>query len=132
LEEPAETARELTSQIELAEKLRTKHHWSRLLTAIGQATPERVVISSIETSPPQWNPSARAYPVQSSGNAKARIDLPPVLTGVVIKGHAADHPDLSAFMAEVHASGLFRAMDLKEARRDKLQITLGGRANPAE
>jgi len=45
--QPARQADQLTREVSLAERLRTKHHWSRLLGTLAQATPEKVVIEAV-------------------------------------------------------------------------------------
>src|SRR5437870_3872790 len=54
LEEPRHEAARLGREVHLAERLRTKHRWSRLLAMLAQITPGRVLITSISTEPPQW------------------------------------------------------------------------------
>ena len=120
MEEPRLHAEQLSKQVELAEKLRTKHRWSRLLAALGNATPERVLITSVQTNPPQWAPGTYLAAVQAAADSKDRTRMmPPLLTGITITGYAVDHQDLSAFMAAVHGSGLFASMDLRQARRER-------------
>jgi Tfp pilus assembly protein PilN len=116
--DPQHESDELARDVMLAQTLRTKHHWSRLLAAIAQATPEKVVLSSLSTDPPDWNPGLRAGSVVAAGPDQKEIKRQ-VINGIIISGHAVDLVDLSAFMAAIHASGSFASIDTKEARREK-------------
>lgn len=114
---PKQESDQLAREVGLAEKLRTKHRWSRLLANLAQATPERVVLLSLTTDPPDWNPALRTMAVAVGPDQKE--DKRQMLKGVILSGQAVDHNDLSMFMAAIQTSGTFASIDLKEARREK-------------
>jgi Tfp pilus assembly protein PilN len=116
LDVPRREADSLGRQVALAERLRTKHYWSRLLGAIGRAIPENVVLTSVATDPAQWAPSLRrASAGAASGEARRLVE------GVTVTGHASDHADLSVFVSAMYRSGVFDRIELRQARRDKSQ-----------
>ena len=118
---PQAEADRIEREVSLAQRLRTKHRWSRLLAALAKATPERVTITSVATDPPQWDPGFKTpVLVASAGNGTStEPQARKILDGIVIQGHAADHQDLAAFLNGLHASRLFASIDLKQAKREK-------------
>jgi Tfp pilus assembly protein PilN len=118
---PQAEATRLEREVALAERLRTKHRWSRLLAAVARATPERVVITSVATDPPQWDPSFKTptMVVSTAGNSAEQPEARKILEGIVIVGHAVDHQDLATLLSALHASRLFASIDLKQAKREK-------------
>lgn len=113
-EEPKRQAQRLSREVALAERLRTKHRWSRLMASMSEAIPSRVVLSTISTDPPQW-------PVNILNDLNAGRGSRPILSGVRLTGQAIDHQDLTAFMSAIHASNLFASLDLRQARRERVQ-----------
>ncbi len=119
IETPERQVDGIERQVAVAERLRAKHRWSRLLTALAQATPERVVITAVSTDPPQWTPALRAAMV-SGGGMVTTGETRRLIDGIMISGHAADHADLSAFVSEMYRGGLFSMIELRQVRRDRL------------
>ncbi len=122
LESPAQQAEQLGRHLQLAERLRSKHRWSRLLATMTRAVPERVVLSSIMTEPAQWSTSLQAGPVALSAGAATAVnvlDNRRLIDALVVQGRAADHGDLAAFISGVHATRMFATIELKQARREK-------------
>lgn len=117
-EQPKREFELLARQVALAERLRAKHYWSRLLGAIGRATPENVVLSAISTDPPQWVPSLRR--TAQPGTA-TKTETRKVVEGITIMGHAAEHGDVSALVSAMYGSGVFERIELRQARRDSSQ-----------
>jgi Tfp pilus assembly protein PilN len=126
LEAPTRDAERLAMQVAVAERLRTKHRWSRLLALLAETTPDKVVITAVSTDPPQWSPALRS--TASGGVLRPRAAGPHIaagemarrlIEGVTLSGYAAEHGDLSAFMAALHASQSFADLDLRQARRDR-------------
>ncbi len=120
LADPTKQAELLESQVVLARRLRTTHHWSRLLAALAAAAPERVVLTSIATEPPQWQKTGRSA---SSGGAAGKHDgqEPALVEGVVVQGFAAEHNDLALFVTALNETEAFANVEMKDARRDLYQ-----------
>ena len=117
---PAQEAALLRQQVTLATRLRATHRWSRLLGLLGNATPEKVVLTGVATSPPRWIPQRGKSSEKSAGRRSRKSpEAKPMVDGIVIRGCAADHDDLSKFMAALQESGAFASIDLKDARRDQ-------------
>lgn len=120
LTSPERKAALLRQQVALATELRTTHRWSRLLTILGNATPEKVVLVAIATNPPRWMPRRdRAQTKEPRGRSEEPPEAKPSIKGIVLNGYAADHDDLGKFMASLRASGAFASIDLKDFRRDQ-------------
>lgn len=117
LERPTQQAEMLGRQIALAERLRSKHHWSRLLGALSQAMPDNVVLTTLSTDPAQWTSALK--PVLASASGQVQGQGRKLVEGVILNGRAADHADLAALVAALHASGVFESVDLRQARREK-------------
>jgi len=124
--EPRQKLKVLEQQVELAERLRTTHHWSRLLAMIAEALPERVVLTSLATDPPRWTKAThkekadnqtRSKKSALSQNKNEPPQLKTVLNALRIRGYAADYRDLSVLTATLNGCGAFNRVDLKEARR---------------
>ena len=126
LVEPRRQLNALEQQVELAERLRMTHHWSRLLALLGDTLPERVVLTRLATDPPRWqkavykekpDPQTR---LRKKAFGQDKDEPPPLksaLNGLHLLGYAADSRDLSALTATLNGSGAFNRVDLKEARR---------------
>jgi Tfp pilus assembly protein PilN len=120
LEEPKLEVDRLGREVHLAERLRTKHRWSRLLGTIGQVTPGRVLITTISTNPPQWTPGLVVVVADNERAAPAaRENVRPILQGLRLLGQAIDHQDLATFMAAIHGTRAFAGLELKQARRER-------------
>jgi Tfp pilus assembly protein PilN len=121
LEDPRREADRLGLEVRLAERLRTKHRWSRLLGTLAHITPNRVMLTSISTDPPRWAPNILGTiatgAVEVSGPGRPARAL---LRGVTLIGQAVDHQDLATFMAAIHGTNIFASMDLRQARREKI------------
>jgi Tfp pilus assembly protein PilN len=112
--------------VELAQRLRTTHHWSRLLATLAEKVPERVVLTSVKTDPVRWTRGVHkenldtAERIRKQALEKSKDHSPPLksmLNGMSIRGYAADYRDLSALTASLNGCGAFNIVDLKEARR---------------
>ncbi len=121
LEDPKHELDRLSREVHLAEQLRAKHRWSRLLGTLGQITPARVLITTVSTSPSQWTPGLSPPPLESDDKNAPRQARKPILRGVRLVGQAIDHQDLAGFMAAVHQTGAFAGLDLRQARRERAQ-----------
>jgi Tfp pilus assembly protein PilN len=124
--QPRQKLQVLEQQVELAERLRTTHHWSRLLAMLGETLPERVVLTSLATDPPRWakavhkkkpDQKTRIRSTLPGQNRNEPAPLKSALNGVRVRGYAADYRDLSELTAILNGSGAFHMVDLKEARR---------------
>lgn len=128
LKAPQQESERLDQEILLAEQLRSKHYWSRLLYTIGEITPEKVLLTSMSTNPSRWSKSLhrvapRDQPEPGAPTARSpeqRGPPPRLLLGMTLRGFAADHHAVAQFVTRVHDSQLFRALDLKETRRETL------------
>jgi Tfp pilus assembly protein PilN len=120
LDEPRHEADRLGREVHLAERLRTKHRWSRLMGTLAQITPGRVLLTSISTDPPQWTigllANANVGPDSGTGKGAGKS----ILRGVRLTGQAVDHQDLSALMAAIHGTNTFASLNLKQARRERM------------
>jgi len=117
---PTRQAALINQQITLATRLRTTHRWSRLLAALAQSTPEKVVLTAVSTNPPKWAPGLGETPKTGPGNKNGKdVRAKPLIEGISIQGYAVDHNDLSKFMAAVLATDAFAAVDLKRAQRER-------------
>jgi Tfp pilus assembly protein PilN len=112
----AAEAATLLGRIERARALKTKRSWSAMFTMIGACLPEEAWLTSIATDPSAPSGAGRPRRLPGSGPDKesdemqtVRIDAPEKLK---IVGHAADHAQLYAFMANLKATGVFASVDL--------------------
>lgn len=112
----------------LAERLRAKHCWSRLLAGLSQATPDGVMLSGLSTTPSKWaRPRAQAGTVRSGHEPNGRgepMDAPEkasTIEGLSIQGYAMHHEDLSRLMTGLRSAGLFSMIDLKGLERTEVQ-----------
>jgi Tfp pilus assembly protein PilN len=123
LDAPKREAERLAQQVAVAERLRSKHHWSRLLNLLAELTPDKVVITAVSTDPPQWSPAlrGRAADARHGGQSGrgAATPVPRLIEGLTVNGVAVDHGDLSKFMAALHQSQSFADVDLRQARRER-------------
>ena len=113
--------------LRLAEQLRATHHWSRLLAALADATPDGVILVGISTDPTRWSaprgdPRAKRLLRPQPGKPAAKDTPPPEppVKALAVQGHAADHEMLSKLMTQLHESGLFAAIDLERMERGQL------------
>lgn len=120
LDDPRHEADRLGREVHLAERLRTKHRWSRLMATLARITPGRVLITSIGTNPPQWTVGLLASNNVGPSSATGKTPTKSILNGVRLTGQAIDHQDLAALMAAIHATNTFASLDLKQARREKV------------
>ena len=122
LDEPQRESRRLDRELQLAERLRTKHRWSRLIGMLSQITPGRVMLTSVSTDPPQWTVGllSGGTGVGEASNSATGASARPVLRGVRLTGQAVDHQDLALFMAAIHGSNTFASLDLRQARRERI------------
>ncbi|GMU20029.1 MAG: hypothetical protein AMXMBFR13_01300 [Phycisphaerae bacterium] len=118
LKDPARQAAQYEQKLILARRLRSTHYWSRLLGLLAQAAPARVTLTATATDPPRWSTHLGSGEPPDQ-NEKSKTALPPMLQGMVLRGYAADHSDLSRFIRNLHASSAFASIHLKEARRDR-------------
>lgn len=120
LDDPRRESERLGRQVQLAERLRTKHRWSRLLSTLSQITPGRVLITSISTDPPQWTAGLlAASSIVADTTATTKGPQRALIRGVRVTGRAIDHQDLAAFMASIHGTSTFATIDLRQARRER-------------
>jgi Tfp pilus assembly protein PilN len=112
----AAEAATLLGRIERARALKTKRSWSAMFTMIGACLPEEAWLTSIATDPSAPSGAGRPPRLPASGPVKksnemqtVRIDAPEKLK---IVGHAADHAQLYAFMANLKATNVFASVDL--------------------
>jgi Tfp pilus assembly protein PilN len=112
----AADAATLLGRIERARALKTKRSWSAMFIMIGACLPEEAWLTSVATDPSAPSGAGRPRRLPASGPDKesdetqtVRIDAPEKLK---IAGHAADHAQLYAFMANLKATGVFASVDL--------------------
>jgi Tfp pilus assembly protein PilN len=120
MKDPAQEAARLDQQLTLARRLRTTHHWSRLLSVFSQAAPSRVVLTAISTDPSRWSPSL-SQSEKAVTKTGAGQPPPSLLTGLSLHGRAADYEDMTRFISNLQNAGAFASLSLKQARRDKYQ-----------
>jgi Tfp pilus assembly protein PilN len=120
LDDPRHEAERMGREVHLAERLRTKHRWSRLMATLTRITPARVLLTSIGTNPPQWTIGLLAGNNVGSTPGAGKVTARRILSGVRLTGQAIDHQDLAALMAAIHATNTFASLDLKQARRERI------------
>jgi len=128
LNEPLQESERLDQEILLAEQLRSKHYWSRLLSTLSATTPPRVLLTNVATDPPRWSKSLHRSAPSASRDTEKNKALPEeepertplFLRGMTLRGFAADHEAMAEFVTRVHESKLFRSLDIRETRRETL------------
>ncbi|GMV98270.1 MAG: PilN domain-containing protein [Phycisphaerae bacterium] len=115
---PAQESAQLSQQLALARRLRTTHHWSRLLGVFAQAAADRTTLTAVSTDPPKWTPNLGAAEV-AAARPDAKSDIPRVIEGLTVRGCAADHDDVSGFVSRLQAARAFASVNVLEVRRDK-------------
>ena len=111
-------AQTVARHVELAERLREKHCWSRWLGSLSLMVPPHVVLTAVETEPPRFDAAPSGGTPGPSG-AKDR----PAETGpraIRIRGSAAQHEDLMALYKTMNGLTWFHSVQLEEARRQKV------------
>lgn len=119
MKEPTHEASLLTQQLDLARRLRTTHHWSRLLGVFAQAAASETTLTSVLTNPPKWSPALSVAELASAQPAAARSEPPRMLEGLSVRGCAADHEGVSSFVKRLQEANAFASVNLVEVRRDK-------------
>lgn len=114
---PAAESALLSQQLTLARKLRTTHHWSRLLNLLAQAASPRVVLTTVSTDPPRWSPNLGTAEIGLTP-VKAGQPARNLLEGLNVQGRAADYEDLTEFISNLQNAGAFASLNLLQARRD--------------
>jgi len=120
LDDPRHEAERLGREVHLAERLRTKHKWSRLMGTLARITPGRVLLTSIGTDPPQWTIGLLTNTNGGGDSGAGKGGGKSILRGVRLTGQAVDHQDLAALMAAIHGTNTFASLDLKQARRERI------------
>ena len=120
LAKPTRQYKLLTQQITLADRLRSKHRWSRLFGMLAKSTPDTVVLSAVTTNPAKWSPVLNKF-VKQGPNTKVKRDklMIKFIEGVTIRGFAVDHENLYKLVSAVNVSKMFASVELKDMRRDK-------------
>lgn len=107
----------LSRQLSLARRLRTTHHWSRLLALFSQAASTHVILTEMSTIPPKWSPDLSEELLVTAEKNKAEPVV--LLHGLTVRGCAADYEELTQFISQLQALEAFASLNLREARRDK-------------
>jgi len=116
MEIPAAESKALAQQLALARKLRTTHYWSRLFGQLTVAASTGVTLTAVSTDPARWSAMLDADATTSAKDSQAG---PTLLTGVTVRGYAADYQELAAFVKGVQDANVFAGLNLREAKRDK-------------
>jgi len=115
---------QVRQDIRLAERLREKHRWSRWLGSLGMITPERVMLTAVQTEPPQYVPE-RTSPIPrraaKAGEKRQAEPAPPARPSlkVRVRGMAADHASLMSLLTAMNDLRAFASVRLEEAQRQK-------------
>lgn len=115
---PTQEAAVLGQQLALARRLRTTHHWSRLLGVYSNATGSQITLTAVSTDPARWSPSLGAAEMNVAPT-KGKTEAPRVLEGLTVRGCAKDHMDVSNFIKSVNEAKAFETLNLLDVRRDK-------------
>ncbi|MHC4798228.1 MAG: hypothetical protein ACYTF1_16465 [Planctomycetota bacterium] len=108
LAKPTHQHKLLTQQVTLAERLRSKHRWSRLFGMLAKSTPDTVVLSAVTTNPARWSPVLHKF-IKQGLNTKVKRDKPVTkfIEGITIRGFAVDHASLYKLVSAVNVSKMF-------------------------
>ena len=74
--QPRQEADRLGLEVRLAQRLRAKHRWSRLLGLCPQITPQRAMLTSVSTNPPQWLPNVLGNPAGAADSGSPGRAVP--------------------------------------------------------
>jgi Tfp pilus assembly protein PilN len=102
----------------LAKRLQEKHYWSRWLGSLSLMVPQRVMLTAVETGPPQFD-AAQSVGLAVSPGAKQRSTGDGIRL-FRLRGSAAQHEDLMALLKALNGVKWFRSVRLEEAKRQKV------------
>ncbi len=108
-------AARLAHDVALAERLREKHYWSRWLGNLSLLTPERVMLTTVATEPPQFAGVQSLGPRAAAGPGDAATAAGP--REVRLRGAARRHDDLIALLKALNSLPGFQSVQLLEAKR---------------
>lgn len=111
---------EVDRQIQLAERLANKHHWSDLFASVAASLPDKAVLTRIETDPPKAGQSSTGVLLvraPAGANATGAASESQLAGGLLIQGIALDHDTVASFLKDLNASGAVGQCSLETSQR---------------
>ena len=125
----AAEATRLRGQVDRATALRAKRAWSNMFLMLGTCMSDHVWLTYVGTDPVTPTGEQSAMPDRSAAAPTGEKDAPVVMIEaprkLVLRGYAADHPELYAFMTQLKRTDVFTKVMLM---RSAAEPVLDGQA----